>query len=314
MPIGVSAPHRDHGQSGADARQPRRRGRRVAAVVGHLQHIRLQGSTGGQQRLLGGRLDVAGQQDPPPGPFHPQHQRAVVDAPSGPAGGRRAQHLDGDRPQSQPVPPVHHQTGRRSRPAGFLCRHQSHLRVGPDQGIQASGVIGVGVGDRRPGQAPHASSSQEGRQLGAPAAGIDGAPDAARSAEGDGVALTDVEKDDLQMPGRQGRRAQHQQRRQPQGGDQETAGPAGLPAAQPLGGRSPIRGPPEDPRVVQRGPPAGRRGDAPHRARPRQEPSHPGDRPRQPLQGRDQRCRTGRTDPIDQGPRAAGGQEQGERR
>jgi hypothetical protein len=77
VPVVVVEPDADHADRCVHCREEVRI-RIGRSVVRHLQHVGAQVGAGGQQRLLGLDLRIAGQQDPHPADLGAQHERRVV--------------------------------------------------------------------------------------------------------------------------------------------------------------------------------------------------------------------------------------------
>ncbi len=73
VPVAVVPTDRDHRQPGTDGGQKGRVGG-TGTVVGHLEEAGPELPGAREQVLLGGALDVTGEQRHPRAPAHPQHQ------------------------------------------------------------------------------------------------------------------------------------------------------------------------------------------------------------------------------------------------
>jgi hypothetical protein len=184
-------------------------------VVRHLEHVGAQVDVARDDPRLHRAAQVAGEQHPDPALGHPDHQRQVVGRHRG--GGdlrRRSEHLDGRRPHRPPVagdqdgalgtgPPC-----RRVQGAGPVLRGRQ--RAGGDDADvppgqrprQASGVVGVQVGDQHQGQRVDAQPVQAAVDRTDVGPGVHEQPLPRRGRHHQRVALADVAGDEDRPLGR----------------------------------------------------------------------------------------------------------------
>lgn len=208
MPVGVAGADRHQRHRGAAGRDEPGVGV-GAAVVGHLEHVGGQVGAGGDDRGLGLRAEVPGEQHPHPALGGPQHQAQVVglgsggrpvriggeDLERGPAHGpglAGQQHLvDRAHAGQHPLELRHPLVGRCQRPGRDHVDRTAGQRTG-----QPTHVVGVQVRDQHERQAPDTEPVQAAGDEGTVGTGIDQHPLPRPGRQHQRVTLTDVAGDD----------------------------------------------------------------------------------------------------------------------